>query len=151
MFSGSMDWRETGEMEFEWIYRLLESPRLYLLARILLTLTFWLSGITKLFDFGGAMAETAAPGLPAPALFAVLTILVQLIGSALVIYGGNLVWLGAGALGVFTAATIVLAHPFWATEGAAAKLNLTIAAEHVSVIGGLVVASILARRQHIQQ
>ena len=125
------------------IHNLLASPAFQLLARVLLTLVFWLAGIAKLADFQGAVAEMAALGLPAPAFIAGLTIATQLIGSALIIAGGRLVWLGAGALGVFTALTIPIAHAFWTFEGHTAIEHLRVAAEHVSVIGGLIVVSIL--------
>ncbi|MDM7849927.1 DoxX family protein [Pseudochrobactrum kiredjianiae] len=130
-------------MNPNWIYQLLAMPVIQLLARILLTITFWLSGLAKLFDFPAAVAEMTANGLPAPALFAALTIAVQLIGSALVIWGGSLVWLGAGALGVFTAATIPVSHAFWRAEGAEAIAKMHVAVEHLSVIGGLIVVAVL--------
>lgn len=130
-------------MNPNWIYQLLSMPVFQLLARILLTITFWLSGLAKLFDFPAAVAEMTANGLPAPAVFAALTIAVQLIGSALVIRGGSLVWLGAGALGVFTAITIPVSHAFWRAEGAEAIAKMHVAVEHLSVIGGLIIVAIL--------
>lgn len=130
-------------MSPNWIFQLLSMPVVQLLARILLTMTFWLSGLVKLFDFPAAVAEMTANNLPAPALFAALTIAVQLIGSALVIWGGSLVWLGAGALGVFTAITIPLVHAFWRAEGAEAIIKMHVAIEHISVIGGLIIVAIL--------
>lgn len=130
----------------QWISNLLGSRSLHLPARILLTCTFWMSGITKLFHFTDAVAEVAALGLPMPVLVAALTVFIQLAGAALVIHGGQFVWLGAGALGVFTGMAIILVHPFWVFDGPNAALNIAIATEHLSVIGGLVLASILARR-----
>lgn len=130
-------------MNPNWIYKILSVPFVQLLARILLTMTFWLSGIVKLFDFPAAIAEMTANNLPAPALFAALTIAVQLIGSALIIWGGSLVWLGAGALGVFTLMTIPVSHAFWRTEGMEAIIKMHVAVEHMSVIGGLIIVAIL--------
>ncbi|MDR0254088.1 MAG: DoxX family protein [Brucellaceae bacterium] len=130
-------------MSPNWIFQLLSMPVVQLLARILLTMTFWLSGLVKLFDFPAAVAEMSANNLPAPVFFAALTIAVQLIGSALVIWGGSLVWLGAGALGVFTAITIPLVHAFWRAEGAEAIIKMHVAIEHISVIGGLILVAIL--------
>lgn len=130
-------------MNPNWIYQLLSMPVIQLLARILLTMTFWLSGLAKLFDFPAAVAEMAANNLPVPALFAALTIAVQLIGSALIIRGGSLVWLGAGALGVFTAMTIPVSHAFWRAEGAEAVAKMHVAVEHMSVIGGLIIVAVL--------
>ena len=84
-----------------------------------------------------------ANNLPAPALFAAITIAVQLVGSALVIWGGSLVWLGAGALGVFTAMTIPVSHAFWRAEGMEAVAKMHVAVEHMSVIGGLIIVAVL--------
>lgn len=130
-------------MNPSWIYQLLSMPVVQLLARILLTMTFWLSGVAKLFDFPSAVAEMTANNLPAPALFAAITIAVQLVGSALVIWGGSLVWLGAGALGVFTAMTIPVSHAFWRAEGMEAVAKMHVAVEHMSVIGGLIIVAVL--------
>lgn len=129
-----------------WITKVLSSRSIYPLARVLLTCMFWVSGFAKLFHFEDTVTEMQEAGLPGPMLIAALTILVQIAGSALVIFGGGLTWLGAGALGVFTAMAIIIAHPFWQTEAPNAALNLAIGTEHISMIGGLMLVSILAHR-----
>ncbi|MDB5590852.1 MAG: DoxX family protein [Enterovirga sp.] len=116
------------------------------LARILLTFPFWGSGLDKLFGFDAAVAVLEGFGLRPGALFAAATVTVQLVGSALVI-SNRLTWLGAGALGIFTALTIPLVHRFWALDGEASVHAFHIAAEHVGMIGGLVTVSILAALQ----
>jgi transmembrane protein len=78
-------------------------------ARVVLYLPFWWSGLTKLGDFSGGMAEMAGLGLSPAWFFNALTIVVQLGGSLLVI-ANVLTWLGAGTLGVFTLLATVLAH-----------------------------------------
>lgn len=128
-----------------WVAALLGSDAVHALARVLLTCTFWVSGLRKLVGFPAAVKEVTALGLPLPTFVAGLTIFVQLVGSALVIAGGDLVWLGAGALGVFIGSTIFVAHRFWRKGAPDAAINLEFATEHVSVIGGLVLAAILAR------
>ncbi|MEK1930980.1 MAG: DoxX family protein, partial [Pararhizobium sp.] len=65
--------------------------------------------------------------------------------SALVI-SGRYVWLGAGALGVFTALTIPVAHAFWEMTGETAFFEMLFAIEHISVIGGLMTVAILRRQ-----
>ncbi len=126
------------------IDKLLSSPVLGILARVLVTFVFWSSGLAKLFDFAGAVAEMEKYGVLPAAPMAALVIMVQLGGSALVISGWN-VWLGAGALGVFTALTIPVAHAFWTMTGEAAFFEMLFAIEHISVIGGLMVVAILRR------
>jgi transmembrane protein len=123
---------------------LLASPAFGVLARVLLTLAFWSSGLVKLVDFAGAVAEMEKYGVTPAVPMAIAVIAVQLGGSALVISGRH-VWLGAGALGVFTVLTIPIAHAFWTMTGEAAFFEMLFAIEHLSVIGGLMVIAILQR------
>jgi transmembrane protein len=128
------------------IVALLDSAAFRVLARVLLTLPFWMSGLAKIADFGFAQQEMAMFGLNPAAAFAIATIVTQLVGSALVISGRH-AWLGAGALGIFTALTIPIAHHFWALEGERAMMEMFFAVEHISVIGGLMLAAILCHRK----
>lgn len=111
---------------------------------ILLTFVFWISGLTKLTHFDDAMAEMAHFNLQPAALFVGMTIAVQLLGSALIIIGGRWVWLGAGALSVFTLSTIPVAHRFWEMPAAQGALDLALVQEHFSLVGGLILAVIVA-------
>jgi transmembrane protein len=130
----------------ESIQRLLRKPFMALIARTLLTLPFWLSGLSKLFLFDSGVAEMARAGLHPAVAFNIATIAVQLIGSALII-AGRWAWLGAGALGVFTGATILLVHRFWAIrEEPFRTIALHVAVEHVGIIGGLVAIAVLSAR-----
>ncbi|HKA57466.1 MAG TPA: DoxX family protein [Gemmatimonadales bacterium] len=123
---------------------LTDRPFFFYLGTVALTYMFWWSGLTKLFDFAGAQGEMAHFGLNPPWFFAAATIVVQLGGSALVIFGGRLAWCGAGVLALFTLGTIPIAHDFWNLTGQAAFVEKLWSQEHVSVVGGLVVAAILA-------
>lgn len=127
------------------IAALLRSRALFYLGTTALTFVFWWSGLVKSWDFTGAQAEMAHFGLDPPALYAALTIVEQLGGSALIVLGRQAAWVGAGALSVFTLATIPLAHRFWTLDGMAAFLDKALVQEHLSVIGGLIVAAILAQ------
>lgn len=123
---------------------LLQSRVYYTLATALLTYIFWWSGLSKIFDFSGAMAEMGHFGLRPAALFATATIALQVLGSLAIISASRWAWLGAGALAVFTLSTIPLAHRFWEMEGMVAFLEKALVQEHVSLIGGLAVAAALA-------
>ncbi|MDO9367774.1 MAG: DoxX family protein [Sphingopyxis sp.] len=123
--------------------RLLGDNRFAVLAATLLTLPYWTSGFAKLFDLGGALGEARHFGLEPAALTVALTILVQIGGSALVILGRK-AWLGAGALGVFTAIATLIAHPYWEVVDPVARFDeRNTFLEHVGLIGGLVLAAIL--------
>ena len=127
------------------IQRLLSAAGTEFAARLLLTFPFWGSGLAKLIDFPGGVAEMEFFGFTPGWLFNGLTILVQLGGSALIV-SRRMVWLGAGALGVFTGLTILLVHRFWAIEGPMATIAFHTATEHVGMIGALVLVSVLALR-----
>jgi len=118
---------------------------LFYVGALAVTYMFWQSAFTKSTDFAQTLAEMAHFGLNPPWLFAAGTIAVQLAGSALVVLGGRYAWLGAGALALFTLASIPLAHDFWNMPPQAAFGERLIAEEHVSVIGGLIGAALLAR------
>ena len=123
---------------------LLQSRVYYTLATALLTYIFWWSGLSKIFDFAGAMAEMEHFGLHPAALFAAATIALQVLSSLAIISASRWAWLGAGALAVFTLSTIPLAHRFWEMEGMVAFLEKALVQEHISLIGGLAVAAALA-------
>lgn len=129
-----------------WIASTLDSRLFSLFARVALTFAYWSSGLAKAADWDGALAEMAHFKLDPPAAFGAATIVVQLLGSALVIWG-RYAWLGAGMLAVFTLLTIPIAHGFWAMQEPQRTGEMYVAVEHISVIGGLMLAAILAKRE----
>ncbi|WP_206240425.1 DoxX family protein [Novosphingobium terrae] len=116
------------------------------LARLALCGAYLLGGVVKLTDFHGAVAEQAHFGMPHPALFAMLTIAVELIGPALVL-SGRLVWLGAGMLGVFTGLAAITANAFWTMHGPERFGATNAFFEHLGLIGGFVLTAIMAERR----
>lgn len=124
-----------------------QSRYLFLVCSAALTFVYWWSGFTKLWDFAGAQAEMAQFGLNPPALYAGLTILVQLGGAALFVFGQRFAWMGAIALGGFTVFTIPVAHRFWEMNGVIAVLDKALVQEHISLIGGLMLAALMARNR----
>lgn len=126
--------------------KLLNRPIAELTARVLLTLPFWTSGFAKLVAFDEGVAEMARAGLEPPVFFNVATIVTQLVGSAMIIARWR-TWIGAGALGVFTALTILLVHRFWAlAQEPFATIALHTATEHAGMIGGLLAVAVLSAR-----
>lgn len=125
---------------------LLDSRWLTFIGRLVFTFMFWSSGLTKLFNFGEGMGEMAHFGLEPAWLFNILTVIVQLGGSLLIIFN-CWAWLGAGALAVFTVLTIPLAHAYWKVSGPEAFNEMMTVFEHITVVGALVLASILGHLQ----
>jgi transmembrane protein len=136
--------RAPGSLLLRTVGAILDSRPLFTFARILVTFMFWWAGFGFLFNFPGAVQMMSTYGLEPAAPIAALLVFVLLVGSALVI-DGRLAWFGAGMLGVFTLATIPIIHPFWSMTGAAATEARLECEEHMSVIGGLILVSILCR------
>ncbi|QIB35552.1 DoxX family protein [Ancylobacter pratisalsi] len=127
---------------------ILRSPITAFVARLLLVFMFLGSGIDKLVNFGNAQEEMAYFGLNPPALFAVLTIIAQLGGAALILIN-RATWLGAGGLAIFTVLTIPIAHHFWTMEGEARLIEFYFVVEHLAVVGGMMLVAILAERTRV--
>lgn len=127
------------------IASILDSHAFEILARILLTFVFWSSGLAKLLDFSGNVEIMESFGLHPGWVVNAATLVLQ-IGASLMILFNRGVWLAVGALAVFTILTIPVAHPFWAKEAEEAFRDMTVAVEHVSLIGGLAMGAILSRR-----
>ena len=126
-----------------WVDRILDWKWTWLIARTMIVGIFLVSGVLKLLDFPAAIAEQEAHGLHPGALWAGLTIAVQLVGAALVI-SGRFVWLGAGVLGVFTASAALLAHDFWNMAGPERFASMNVFLEHIGLIGGLITTALVA-------
>jgi uncharacterized membrane protein YphA (DoxX/SURF4 family) len=128
-----------------WIAAILSWPWLLPVSRVALVSAFLIGGIQKLVDFPGAVAEQEHFGLQPASLWAAAAIAVELGGSALVILG-RWVWLGAGGLGVLTAVAMLTANDFWAKTGHDRFLTVNAFLEHLGLIAGLVLVSILSLR-----
>jgi transmembrane protein len=126
------------------LVRLLDAPWFLVFARIVVSFVFWGAGLAKLIDFKGGVAEMTMFNLPSPTAMNIFVIVTLLIGSLLVILN-KFVWLGAGMLATFTALTIPLVHRFWALPEPQATMAFHTATEHVSLIGALMILSILSR------
>ena len=128
-----------------WIGAILSWPWLLPVARTALTSAFLIGGIQKLVDFPAAVAEQAHFGLQPAWLWATAAIIVELAGSALVIFG-RWVWLGAGGLGVLTAVAMLTANNFWAMTGHDRFMALNAFFEHLGLIAGFFLVSSMAVR-----
>jgi uncharacterized membrane protein YphA (DoxX/SURF4 family) len=126
-----------------WVRAILSWPWLLPISRIALVSAFLIGGIQKLIDFPGAIAEQAHFGLQPAWMWAVAAVIVELGGSVLVIVG-RWVWLGAGGLGVLTAIAMFAANDFWAKAGHDRFIAVNDFFEHLGLIAGLVLVSVLS-------
>jgi transmembrane protein len=125
----------------QYIEKLLESPALWFVARLLLCVVFVASGLAKILDFNGGVAEMRGVGLEPAVAYNVVVALTMVVGSAL-LFLERFIWLGAGILGVFLFMTIIVVHHFWALPEPESKMALFWALEHTSLIGGLMATAI---------
>ena len=126
-----------------WVDAILDWKWTWLIARTAMVGPFVVSGVMKLLDFAEAKSEMEAFALHPNAFWAGLTIAVQLVSSVLII-AGRFVWLGAGALAVFTAITAFLAYAFWTMQGEARFMAMNSFLEHFALIGGLIMTALIA-------
>ncbi len=129
-----------------WIAAILSLRWLLPISRVALVSAFLIGGIQKLIDFPAAVAEQAHFGLQPAWLWAATAIVVELGGSALLIFG-RWVWLGAGGLGVLTAVAMLTANNFWAKIGPDRFMATNAFFEHLGLIAGLVLISLLSLRE----
>lgn len=107
-----------------------------LAARLCLAAAFLHSGAAKLLFWSGGIEAFAALGPPMPALALAATIVLQLAAATAL----AIAWRSGPAvlaLAAFTLAATLVGHPFWAFDGAAFHRQLTIALEHLAIVGGL--------------
>jgi len=112
------------------------------IARLCLAAVFLYSGIDKLWHWRTSIEEVKSDGLPWPAFFAGATVFTQLVGGILVATG-PFAWLGALLLAGFTAVATLVGHRFWLRHGAEFRHELTTSLEHVAIVGGLLLLSVL--------
>jgi len=137
----------TGRGEPRFVDAILDWRPTWFLARLALVGAYVLGGIVKLTDWPAALAEQAHFGMTPPALWAALTIGIELAGSILVL-SGRFVWLGAGMLGVFTLLAAFTANAFWAMPAGQERFMATNAFfEHVGLVGGFVLVALVAQRE----
>ncbi|WP_420996802.1 DoxX family protein [Cupriavidus sp. 30B13] len=110
------------------------------LALLALCAAYLQGGLTKLADFGGAIAEMQHFGLAPAAPLAAATIALEL-GASLLILGGWFRWLGALALAGFTVMASFLANRFWEAPPGAQFMMANAFFEHIGLAGGFLLVA----------
>jgi uncharacterized membrane protein YphA (DoxX/SURF4 family) len=135
-----------GQVTPQFVQAILEWQWTWPIARFALVLYYLVSGLCKITNFRGAVEEMVEAGMPAPAVMALLSIFVELTGSALVLID-RWVWLGAGMLGVFTAIGAVTAHAFWKVSGRARVEATAVFLMHLGLIAAFVLCALITERE----
>jgi uncharacterized membrane protein YphA (DoxX/SURF4 family) len=100
------------------------------------------SGVDKLRHWRSSIEEVTGDGPPWPVAFAGATVFTQLVGGCLVA-AGFFAWLGAPWLAGFAVVATLLGHRFWLRLGAEFRHELTTSLEHVAIVGGLLLPSLV--------
>lgn len=114
---------------------------LILLARLLLTVLFVISGWSKLTDFQATVGYMASLDAPAPAVAAAVAVLMEFFVSVALIAGVCVRPL-ALLMALFVLGTGLIGHPFWAMEGADRATNMTQFYKNLSIVGGLLLLTV---------
>lgn len=114
--------------------------QLALAARILMAILFLVAGWGKLTGFAGTAGYIASVGLPLPQLGVAIAIAVEL-GGGLALLAGFQTRAVALVMAVFTVATGVFFHNFWAMPADQVMLNQVMFLKNLSIAGGLLMMS----------
>ncbi len=116
-------------------------PSVRWLALLLLCAAYIQGPVTKLLDFGGAVAEMNHFGLSPAPIFAIIVIIFELAASAMIL-AGVLRWLAALGLAGFTLMATFVALRFWEMPGGQERMMATNAFfEHLGLIGGFLLVA----------
>lgn len=110
---------------------------LALIGRILIAAIFAYFGYLELMGFHGTVGYFARWGFPLPEVSAVLAVVFELGGGALLILGLKTRWV-AWALAVYTVVATLVAHRYWSVPPEQAFNQMSHFFKNVSLIGGLV-------------
>jgi len=120
--------------------RMLGSVTIRWVALLALCAAYLQGGLTKAFDFAGAIAEMQHFGLPYAVPLAALTIVVE-IGASLLILTGIKRWAGALVLAGFTLFATLVANRFWGMAPPERFMAANAFFEHIGLIGGFVLVA----------
>jgi putative oxidoreductase len=109
---------------------------LLLVARVLLVVLFVLFGWSKLTGFQGTEQYMASTGAPAPALSAIIAIVMELVVGIVIAIGFKTRPL-ALLLALYTLGTAFIGHHYWTQTGMEQYVNMINFYKNISIIGGL--------------
>lgn len=107
-----------------------------LVGRILLSLIFFISGISKMVHWSGTVGYMTAQGMPLVPLFLLLAILFELAGGLSLLLGWR-ARLGTLVLLAFLIPTTLIFHDFWTYEGMEYRSQMMQFFKNLALMGGL--------------
>ena len=116
--------------------------QMLLVGRILLAAIFLIAGIRKIMAFAGTVGYFTKLGFPAPEAMAVLAILIEVGGGALLILGWQtrrIAWL----MIAFVVIATFMAHRFWQFDAAQYANQMNHFLKNAAIVGGLLYAAVM--------
>jgi putative oxidoreductase len=116
--------------------------QMLLVGRILLAAIFLIAGVRKIMAFAGTVGYFTKLGFPAPEAMAVLAILVEVGGGALLILGWQtrrIAWL----MIAFVVIATFMAHRFWQFDAAQYANQMNHFLKNAAIVGGLLYAAVM--------
>jgi putative oxidoreductase len=107
-----------------------------LIGRALLAFVFIPAGYSKIGGFAGTAGYMASKGLPAVEVLLALTIVLELGGGLMLLFGWKARW-AALALAGFTLLAALLFHNYWAMPEAEQMMQRLMFVKNVGLAGGL--------------
>lgn len=113
------------------------SPRILVLAgRVLLSVIFILSGLSKIMDWTGTQQYMAAKGMPFIPILLAAAVIVEIAGGLSVLLGWQARW-AALLLFLYLIPTSLIFHNFWALSGMERQTEMVNFLKNLAIMGGL--------------
>lgn len=107
-----------------------------LAGRILLSIIFIMSGISKITGFAGTSGWMASKGLPAPDVLLAASIVIELGAAAMIVVGFKARW-GAAALFLWMIPVTLVFHNYWAFPAAEQQIQSIMFFKNLGLMGGM--------------
>jgi len=117
-------------------------------GRILLSLLFILSALSKIGGWNELVQQMTAKGIPLAPAFLAAALFIELVGGLSLLFGFY-PRLGAWLLILFLVPTTLIMHNFWAYTGAEQQLQLVNFLKNLAIIGGLLLVPAQTRERMI--
>jgi putative oxidoreductase len=106
-------------------------------GRVVLASLFILAGINKMLNYAQTLQTMDQAGLSASQFLLPLVIALEFAGGCIVALGHRFLPIAAVSLALFTLATNLVFHRFWAISGPEGALELSLFFKNIAIVGAL--------------
>lgn len=127
---------------------LLTGNPVQIVARIMLSIPFFVGGINKVLSFQGVVGWTASKGVPFAQIAVGLAIILELLGPIILVIGRKTpATIVALLLSGFCVLTAFVFHDFWTLSGGEARGEIIAFEKNLALAGGLLLTAALSQRK----